>query len=67
MVYVIGVFGFLTGLVFGQMVLFYMLRHKSREDLINQKNLRWTYGVLNWALAFAGLFIFIHIYKRYFG
>lgn len=51
MIYVFGTLGFIGGFILGQMVLALLLRGKSREDLLNDKSLRWKYGLLNWLIA----------------
>lgn len=66
MVYVVGVIGFIGGFVFGQMVLYFLLRHYSREDLLNDPYLKWTYGVLNWLIAGVGSYSFVFLYQQYF-
>jgi hypothetical protein len=67
MVYVIGVIGFIGGFLFGQMVLYFLLRHKSREDLLNDKHLKLKFGLLNWGMAILGCYCFIEMYRLYFG
>lgn len=66
MVYVFGIVGLVCGFIFGQMMLYFMLRHRSREDLLNDKTLRLRYGLLNWLFAAAGAYSFVVMYNRYF-
>ncbi len=66
MVYVVGIIGFIGGFLAGQMLLYFMLRHKSREDLIRDKSLKWQYGILNWLVAILGCYSFIQMYELYF-
>ena len=66
MVYVLGVFGFIFGFGFGQALLFFMLRNVSKEDLLNDRYLKWKYGLLNWGLAVLWCYVFVSIYERYF-
>jgi ABC-type antimicrobial peptide transport system permease subunit len=66
MVYLVGFAGLICGFAFGQMILHFMLRHRPKEDLLNDPSLKWKYGTLNWALAFAGAYSFIAIYRDYF-
>lgn len=66
MVYVIGILGFIGGFVLGQMVLYFMLRHRSKEDLLNDKNLK-MYGLISWALAAIGAYSFVVMYNQYYG
>ena len=51
MIYVFGTAGFFGGFILGQMILTYLLRGKTREELLNDKSLRWKYGLLNWLIA----------------
>lgn len=66
MVYLVGITGLMCGFAFGQMILYFMLRHRPREDLLQDRGLKWKYGTLNWLLAFAGAYSFIAIYRDYF-
>jgi hypothetical protein len=61
----IGIAGFIGGFCAGQMLLYFMLRHKSREDLKNDRSLR-IYGILNWLIAGLGSAAFIMVYHRYY-
>lgn len=66
MVYVAGIIGFIGGFFAGQMLLYFMLRHRSREDLLNDKSLKWKYGLINWGVAALGAYSFAEAYKLYF-
>jgi ABC-type antimicrobial peptide transport system permease subunit len=66
MVYLVGVIGFIGGFVFGQMVLYFLLRNVSQEDLLNDPYIRWKYGLLNWIIAGLGVYSCISMYDRYF-
>jgi len=66
MVYVAGVIGFLGGFCLGIMFLSFMLRNVSQEDLLNDRYLRWKYGILNWLIAILGAYSAVHMYERYF-
>jgi hypothetical protein len=66
MIYVFGILGFIGGFALGQMVLYFLLRQYSREELLNDKNLRWTYGILNWLIALLGSYSFVVVYQQYF-
>jgi len=65
MVYVVGIIGFIGGFVLGQMVLYFMLRHKSRDDLLKDKSLRW-YGLLCWVIAALSAYSMVEMYLLYF-
>ncbi|MBL4804101.1 MAG: hypothetical protein JKY71_04485 [Alphaproteobacteria bacterium] len=66
MVYVAGILGFIGGFILGQMVLHFLLRHKSTEELLNDKGLKYTYGLLCWAMAALGAYSFVSMYNLYF-
>lgn len=65
MVYGIGVLGFVLGFIFGQMVLYFLLRHKSKKELVEDDSLKWTYGLLNWVFAGIGSYLFVSQYNYY--
>lgn len=67
MIYIIGIIGFIGGFILGQILLYFMLRHRSREDLLKDKNLKWTYGLINWAVAVLGAYSFVIMYNQYYG
>lgn len=66
MVYVIGFIGFVVGFCVGQMMLMFLLRHKTNEDLKNDPRLK-AYGLLNWLVAGIGSIVFVGLYGQYFG
>jgi ABC-type antimicrobial peptide transport system permease subunit len=66
MIYGFGILGFILGFIFGQMLIFFLLRHRSREDLLTDKGLKWKYGLLNWGFAAAGAYLLVVMYNRYF-
>lgn len=63
MIYIMGIFGFLGGFAAGQMVLYFLLRHKSREELLSDSSLKWKYGLLNWGLALLGAWFMVESYR----
>jgi hypothetical protein len=65
MVYGIGILGFIAGFIAGQMLLYFMLRHKTKEELLNDPYIKWKYGLLNWGVAALGAYSFVAIYKEY--
>lgn len=65
MVYGIGILGFIAGFIAGQMLLYFMLRHKSREELLNDPYIKWKYGLLNWGVAALGAYAFVKVYQEY--
>ena len=66
MIYVMGILGFIGGFIFGQMVLYFLLRHKSKDELLNDKGFKWTYGLANWAFSGLGSYGLIVLYQQYF-
>jgi len=66
MVYVVGIIGFIGGFMIGQMVLYFLLRYKSKEDLLHDKFLKWQFGILNWLIAILGSYSSIQMYNYYF-
>lgn len=66
MVYVFGMIGFISGFVLGQILLMYWLKRYSREELISNKSLRYTYGVMNWLIAVLCSWSAVEIYYLYF-
>lgn len=66
MFFIIGTIGFLGGFILGQIILAYLLRHRSRDDLITDKALHWKYGLLNWVLAILTAACAVFLYDRYF-
>ncbi len=70
MVWVVGIVGFIGGFFAGQMVLAYMLRNRSKRDvleLMKDKHERLKYGMINWGIAAAGAASFVVIYHRWYG
>lgn len=65
MVYVVGIVGFIGGFCAGQMLLMFLLRHKSNADLTQDKSLK-VYGLLNWLVAVLGSAAMISLYHHYF-
>lgn len=65
MVYLFAIIGFFVGFAFGLMVLGFVLRHKSTKELLHDDSLKWTFGLLNWAIAVAGAYIFVKFYQEY--
>ena len=51
MIYFVGTVGFIGGFILGQMILAFLQRGKTREQLLSDKSLRWKYGLLNWLVA----------------
>lgn len=70
MVWFMGIFGFVGGFFAGQMVLAYLLRNRTKQevlDMMTDKRERLKYGLLNWGIALAGAVSFVIIYHRWYG
>lgn len=65
MVYLFGVLGFLGGFMAGLIVINVFLQNISREKLMKDKSLRWTYGVAVWIMAGIGAYVGILLHGRY--
>ncbi len=66
MVWVAGIFGFIAGFAGGQMLLLRLLKDKTRDELLNDRSLRWRYGVFNWMIAAGTCVLAIGLYRYYF-
>jgi hypothetical protein len=51
MVYLAGLIGFIGGFAIGQGALYILLKSRSTDDILHNRNIRWTYGVFNWLIA----------------
>ncbi len=66
MIYAAGVFGFVGGFVVSQMVLYFLLRHKTKEELLEDRYLKWKYGTLSWAITIFSTYCMVASYRQYF-
>lgn len=66
MIYVVGIIGFISGFALGLKIIGYLLKERSSEDLLQDKSLRMTYGLLAWGVAGLTAFCAIQAYKIYF-
>ena len=66
MVYLIGVIGFIGGFVVGLMVIYFLLRNVPKEELVDNASIKWTYGLLTWAIAAIGAYSMVKMYEQYF-
>ena len=65
MVYLAGVIGFIGGFFIGQVILMRLLKNYSNEEILENKSLRWTYGMLNWVIAGLGSYSVVMFYNHY--
>lgn len=65
MIWLAAIFGLLAGFAAGQMVLLRLLKDRSRQELLNDRTLRWKYGTLNWLIAVVFCLAAIWLYRYY--
>lgn len=65
MVYAVGAIGFICGFLAGQMLLAFLLRHRTNQELIGDTSLK-IYGLINWVVAAGGATAFVMIYRQYY-
>lgn len=65
MVYVFGIVGFILGFFVGQILLLALLKGVSNKELLHNKTIQWTYGILNWACAGIGAYVLSFLYQYY--
>lgn len=66
MVYVVAILGLIAGFVLALHIVGYLLRDRPREDLLTDRGLRMTYGLLAWALAALTSYCAVVVFKYYF-
>lgn len=66
MTILIGFAGLVAGFLAGQILLMFMLRHKSNQDIKMERKSLHIYGLLNWAVALMGCAAFLYIHNKYF-
>lgn len=66
MVYLFGICGFAAGFLSGLFVINLFLRGVPNSALVQDKSLRWTYGVAVWVLAGLGAWAGVAAHGRYF-
>lgn len=67
MEWVVGIVGFIVGFGAGQMLLLKLLKDRSRQELLHDKQLHWTYGLLNWGVAVGMCLLALWMYRYYTG
>lgn len=65
MVYLIGIVGFICGFALGVQVISWLLRDRKTEDLVQDKSLRWSYGLMVWLMAAGVSAISVLMYRAY--
>lgn len=66
MVYLFAVIGFVFGFSVGLGSINVALRYKTKEQIQNDKSLRWKYGILVWVFAIIGGWLGVQLYNTYF-
>lgn len=66
MIYLVGIIGFVAGFALSLRVLGYLLKDRPAEDLLEDRGLRLTYGLLAWGIAALTAFCAVAVYKSYF-
>lgn len=66
MVYLVSIVGFILGFLAGQKMLLHMLRDYSNKELLENKALRWKFGMLNWFMAMFGALCSLWVYNNLF-
>ena len=66
MIYVAGILGFVGGFALSQMILYFFLRNKTKEELLEDRYLKWKYGTLSWAITIFSTYTMIETYRLYF-
>ncbi len=64
MIYVFGILGFFLGFCAGLVSVHQFLRHYSRQQLIKDKSLHWTYGLAVWLAGGVGAALGVWLYER---
>ncbi|MFK7839443.1 MAG: hypothetical protein AB8B83_03855 [Bdellovibrionales bacterium] len=65
MVYVVGTIGFFSGFVLGIFILSALLKDRSRRELLEDRGLKWTYGVFAWIIAAITAYAAVQSYNMY--
>ena len=67
MVYVIGTIGFFAGFALGVFILNHLLKDRSRAELLEDRGLKWTYGLFVWIVAAVTSYAAVQSYNIHFG
>jgi hypothetical protein len=66
MVYLFGTIGFLGGFALGLGIINMFLRAYNGRELVENKQLRWTYGLAVWLFAGLGAWAGVQIYHQHY-
>ncbi len=65
MIYVIGTIGFFSGFSLGLFILKGLLQDRSRAELLEDRGLKWTYGLFVWIVAAVTSYAAVQSYSIY--
>ena len=65
MVYVVGTIGFFAGFALGIMILQGLLKDRSNQELLEDRGLKWTYGLFAWGVAAIGSYASVQVFNIY--
>ena len=65
MVFVVGTMGFFAGIALGILILKGLLRDRSTEELLENRVLKWTYGLMAWVIAGITSYASVEVYQLY--
>lgn len=66
MVYVVGTIGFFCGFTLGIFILNGLLRDRSSQELLESRQLKWTYGLFAWGVAAVTSYSSVQVFNLYF-
>lgn len=66
MVYVVGTIGFFSGFALGILILNGLLKDRSSQELLQDRQLKWTYGLFAWCVAAVGSYASVQVFNIYF-
>lgn len=66
MIWLVGFLGLIVGFVAGQFYLIHALKDKTRHELLHDRALRWSYGVVNWVIAIFTSIASVLLYRQFF-
>ncbi len=66
MVYVISIIGFIGGFALGLFLIQLFLKNKSNKDLLQDKGLKWKFGLIPWVTAIIGAYSAMYVLTEFF-
>lgn len=65
MVYVISIIGFIGGFALGLFFIQLFLKNKSNKDLLEDKGLKWKFGLIPWVTAIMGAYSMMYVWFNF--